>query len=699
MIFSEKLIDIMKCQPNEYYSVNRIANILGLTSYAEKKEIENALTLLEDNGHIFKNKNGKYILFENSGLIKGVLSGNAKGFAFLIPDNREEKDYFIPRKNLNGALHGDKVIISVDEYEPSGDVGIVMKILERGFDKIVGRYQRGNNNGFVIPDDKRFFADIYIPKGKYLNARNGDKVVVKINKYRIDKNPEGEITEILGGMGDKWSELLSIIRTHNIYDSFTKESIREVKSIPQQVTKEEINNRRDFRNDIVFTIDGDDSKDFDDAISIKKNGDNYILGVHIADVSHYVKENSAIDKDGLKKGNSVYFIDKVVPMLPFELSNGICSLNEGVDRLTLSCIMTINNKGEVVDNEICESVINSKHRMTYDNVTRIIEGDKELLTKYDDIYSDILLINELANILIKKREIEGVISFDTAESKILLNEKGFPIDVLPLDRGISNRIIEEFMILANTTVAEKLSLLELPCIYRVHQKPTMEKLKGFLDFVNAIGINFKLPQNNIYCKNFSKLLYSLKNNVLYLIVNRVLLRSMQKAKYSSLCDGHFGLSLDYYCHFTSPIRRYSDLFTHRMVKKMLKGEFDDISIENYDILAEEIALQCSESEIKVDEAERDYEDLKKTQFMSSLLGEEFEGVISGITAFGVFVELPNTCEGLVRIENIQGGLFNYNEKMYTLSDGNISYTLGEKVKIKVVSADVSARKVGFVFVD
>ncbi len=696
MMFKDKVLEIIQSRPSDYWSSEKVCEKLGITSVAEKQEVENALNELFVDGTLTNDVKYKYILSEYKGYMKGTLAGNAKGFAFFRADDESIPDYFIPNKNLYGGMHGDKVLVARDFSENSGDVGYVVRILERGVKEVVGTYQAGKFCGFVLPDDKRFFSDVYISDGKSKNAKNGSKVVAKITKYG-KKNPEGEIVEILGKVGAPGIDVMSIIRAHNIKCEFEKKTLVEANMLPSEVTKKQRDGRTDFTKLNTFTIDGDDSKDFDDAVSVEKlsNG-NYLLGVHIADVTEYVKEGGAIDDEAYIRGTSVYFVDRVIPMLPESLSNGICSLNESVDRLTLSCVMQIDKNGNVVDSEIVKGVISSKHRMTYNKVTRIIEGDKALIAEYSDIYSDIMLMNELADVLIKKREKEGSIDFDTQEAKIILDKNGVAVDIKPYERGISNRMIEEFMILANCTVAERLFYLELPCVYRIHEEPTEDKLESFAAFVNAVGIPFRVPQNGIRSKNLADLLTRLDGNMLYSIVNRVMLRSMQKAKYSSYCKEHFGLSRACYCHFTSPIRRYPDLFVHRMLKYLIDDRFDDRLMNGEFIRAEEVATHSTETERKADEAERDVDELKKTEYMHTLLGEECDGIVSGVTQFGVFVELENTCEGLIRIETLNDPNLVYNEKMYTLSSGDHCFTLGQKVRIKVVGADIASRRVSFV---
>jgi len=697
MDFKEKLLEIMKSRPRDMYSVKRFKEILEITDIFGENQIANALEDLANLGEIYGDKRGKYMLCNELGYVKGVIAGNPKGFAFLRPSEEGVKDYFIPGRNLNGACHGDTVLISRDMSDMAGDVGYVIKILERGVKQIVGTYQDNRTCGFVISDDKKYFNDVYISKPNSMRAQHGMKVVVNITNY-TQRNPEGKVVEILGRAGEKGVDVMSIIRAHGIKDYFDDSTLREANALPDKVLDSQKIGRTDFTLDNVFTIDGDDSKDFDDAVCISKdkNG-NYVLSVHIADVSEYVKENSALDKEAIARGTSVYFVDKVVPMLPEKLSNGICSLNEGVERLTLSCTMKINGKGEVIDSVVEKGVICSKRRMTYDKVSKALAGDENAVKEYSPFISDLKLMEELANILIKKREKEGAIDFETHEAKIKLDKNGKAIDVVPYERGFSNRIIEEFMILANCTVAEKLYFPEYPCIYRVHEKPTDEKMAAFAQFVNGIGIPWRAPVNDIHSKNLASLLTKLTGSMLYLIVNKVMLRSMQKAKYSPVCSGHFGLSANVYCHFTSPIRRYPDLFVHRMIKKMLNAEFDQKAIEHYDELAEEYSKHCSEAERRAEEAEREVEDIKKAEYLANHLGEEFDGVISGVANFGLFVELENSCEGLVKVETLESGLI-YNDKMYALTNGTTTYTLGQKVRIKVAACDVAGKRVLFYIV-
>lgn len=699
MNFKEKLLELMQEKPEKHYSVNKFQKELNAMNSSAEKEIQNALDELTENGDIIKLKANKYELLEVSGLQRGTLSGNARGFAFFRPDNPENPDMFIPNRNLSGAYHNDRVLARVIPDPESDDVGFVEKILQRGNETVVGEYIDNKKHGFVMPDDKRFFDDIYIPNKRKGKAHSGDKVFVQITKWKNKngKNPEGKIVEILGKPGEVGVDVLSLIRAHNIRDDFPKEVLDEARAIPQEVQEEAKNEREDFRNKQVITIDGDDSRDFDDAISIDKNSDGtFNLGVHIADVTEYVKENSPLDKEAFERATSIYFVDRVIPMLPKELSNGICSLNEGVDRLTLSCIMKVSKTGKLLESRVSKTIIRSTHRMTYNNVNKIIEGDNDLREKYKDILPMIDAMLELAKVMIKRRDDEGAVDFDTPEAKIILDEQGKVVDIKRYERKISNQIIEEFMILANRAVAEQMYYLDLPFVYRVHEDPDEEKIDNFAKLMVALGVHFQIPSTGIHSKNFQILLKELEGSKLFDIVNKVMLRSMKKARYSPNCTGHFGLSAKYYCHFTSPIRRYPDLFVHRMLKKLIDGEFNNRVIKEDREKSLEISTHSSQNEVKAAEAERDSDDLKKSEYMKEKLGEVFTGKVSGVTSFGVFVELENTCEGLVRTATLPDGDYEYIEELYEMRGTNHSYRLGDEVTIQVASVSLETRKVEFV---
>ncbi len=709
MEFKLKILKIMRETRTEQFTNQRIFSLFGAKSLFEKRNIEKALKDLVSDGEIKMDKSGNITLLKTksktnnkqSETFSGVLQGNQKGFAFFRPENPEDKDLFIPNRNLNGALHLDKVLVELVDKTDESDVARVVEILERGVTKVVGTFQLGNNCGFVVPDDSRYFADIYIPKAKMKQAKTGMKVVANILAFpKGRKNPEGSIIEILGTADTVGCDVLSIVRSHNIKDEFEPETLSEARAIPQTINQNISKDRVDFRNQCIITIDGEDARDLDDAISIDKNADGtFTLGVHIADVTEYVKQDSPLDKEAYSRATSVYFVDRVIPMLPQELSNGICSLNENVDRLTLSCVMTVGSDGQVIESKLCEGVINTRHRMTYTDVTNMIEGDKTTIEKFNDIMPMVNDMDELAHILINRRNREGAIDFDTPEAKIILNDKGEVVEIKQYERKISNRVIEEFMILANRAVASYMFDHNLPFIYRIHEKPKTEKVENFIKFATALGVTFKMPKEALKSKDFADLLGTLEDSPLYLIINRVLLRSMQKAKYSAECIEHFGLSANEYCHFTSPIRRYPDLFGHRMIKMMLHGEFNQNKLDEVYETVSDIANHCSEKERGADEAERDADDLKKAEYMATKLGQEYDGVVSGVTSFGVFVELDNTCEGLARIETLPDDKYEFVESMFKLEGHNHSFKLGDTVKIQVANVDMTTRRVNFAIIE
>ncbi len=673
----------------ENLGIKRIFETFEAKTQIEKDIVRKVISELEDEGVIVY-LNGRYVLFSNSGYYKGVLKGNERGFGFVITDNG---DFFIPPRSMNGALNGDTVIVkNVPSKKGTNDEGEVTKIIERGVKTLVGTFQGENAFGFVIPDDRAFFVDIYVPVKCTRGAKTGDKVLVEITGYPENrKNPEGKVLEVIGKRFDLKTEELSIIKNAGLPLEFPNEVLNELNSIPDKVEKKDLMGRTDFRNELIITIDGDDSRDFDDAISVTKNSSGtFTLGVHIADVSHYVKRNSKIDKEALNRSTSIYFPERVIPMLPQKLSNGICSLNEGVDRLTLSLIMEINRAGDVISYDICEGVINSKKRMTYSGVQRMLDNDKEALKEFSDFKELIFNANELKEILSKKREGRGNIDLTVKESHITVTNGKILVE--PRSSIDAYKIIEEFMIVANETVAEYVYYMDLPFVYRVHEKPSEEKLLGFIGFLNALGINVKWSVDNCHPKDFQTVLNKLKESPVFSVVNKVMLRSMQKAKYSPENLGHFGLSSKCYCHFTSPIRRYPDLVVHSVLKAILKGKDVEKLYGEFVSIASNIS---SENEKKADEIEREMDDYYKCRFMRSYIGDEFTGVISGVTNFGVFVELENTVEGIVRLDVLPKDKYVLNEKTFTLEGQKWRFSLGDTVDIKVLGVDTVAKKVDF----
>lgn len=632
----------------------------------------------------------------NREIIEGKLQGNERGYAFLIPSDGRKDDYFIPHGDLRGAMHGDTVLAETTSGSGYRTTARVLKVIERGITELVGTYFSHKSGGFVVPDERKYYNDIFVPFGKGVRVKSGDKVVVKILSYPKRQNPEGIIAKVLGRQFDKKTELKSILFSYKLPERFSKPLIEYADSLNDVITASDIDGRKDFRNQLCFTIDGDDAKDFDDAVSIEKTADGFKLGVHIADVSHYVKLGDIIDNEAYERGTSVYFPEQVIPMLPNKLCNDLCSLREGVDRLTLSCVMNVDFGGNVKDYEICPSVINSKARTTYNVVQQILDGDEKTIKENQKIADSVLLMSELADILTKKREEQGNIDLDVKESAISVDKNG-EINVTAMANSKSRKIIEEFMILTNVTVAEFMFYLENPFIYRIHEKPSEEKLQGFYTFLNGLGVTVKRKKDTVFPKDFQLILKKVQDTPYFTLVNRVMLRSMQKAKYSESDVGHFGLSAEHYCHFTSPIRRYPDLMIHRIIKEFLSGEQN--LQEKYGEIVADVAKKSSEKERNATDAERAVDDYYKLLYISGFVGEEFEGIISGVTGYGLFVELDSSVEGLVKSETISGKRrLNFDDKNFTLSDGKTTYKLGQKVKIQVAGVNFGERRAEFVLV-
>jgi len=637
-------------------------------------------------------------------VVKGTFSKTRKGFGFVIPEKDGMEDIFISRNDLGGAMNGDTVEVALNvqdvEAARSGISGEVVRVLKRAHFEVVGTFEKITKNGFVIPDDRKLNEDIFIAKGSFRDAQTGDKVVAKIIKYPDeDYSAEGKIVEIIGRANEAGSDIKALIRQHGLIETFPSKVVTEAKSAATK--KYDVFERVDLRDKIVFTIDGADAKDLDDAVSIYKNEKgNYVLGVHIADVSFYVEEGGFLDKEALKRGNSVYLINQVIPMLPRELSNGICSLSKGEDRLTLSIDMEINEVGEIVNHRIYESIINSCERMVYTDVSDILEHKNEkLIEKYDHIYKEILLMAELAAILKKKRTARGSLDFDLDESYISLDSFGKAESVGIAERRIANRVIEEFMLSANETIAEHFYWLELPFVYRVHEKPSIEKMEEFKVFIKNFGLMLKGNTESIHSKTLGDILSQIEGKPYESVVNTVMLKSMKKAFYSTECEGHFGLGLKYYCHFTSPIRRYPDLIIHRIIKESLEMFPSNKRKKVLNKKAEVAAETASLTERKALELEREVEKLKKTEYMSQHIGEVFEGVISGVTSFGIYVELPNTIEGMIRLDSLHDDIYDFESQKYRVIGRrkNKIFALGDKVTIVVKSADVQERQIDFEF--
>lgn len=635
--------------------------------------------------------------------IEGIFRANEKGYGFVEAEGMEE-DLFIPSGSVNKALNGDtvQVVIFKKKEGTKRAEAKVVKIVKRDKETVVGIFQKSKNFGFVVPDDKKFGTDIFISKSKCKEAKNNDKVVAKILKYPENgKNAEGEIIEILGNVNQAGVDMLSVIKEFelpNEFPSFVKE---EAESIPQEINKEDIKSRKDLRDNIIFTIDGEDAKDLDDAVCVSKNEDgNYVLDVHIADVSYYVKEDSKLDKEAIKRGTSVYMFDRVIPMLPFELSNGICSLNAGKDRFALSCSMEIDSKGNVISSEVYKSVIKVTERMTYTNVNKIINNeDEEVLSKYSKYITNFKLMEELAIILKNRRLQAGYLNLDIPESKIILDENGRVIDVKKYETTFANEIIEQFMLTANETIAEKFYWLDAPFIYRVHEEPDYDKIQETNKFLFNIGEKIKANKDNIRPRAFSDVLEKLKGTEYEKVISTLILRTLKIAKYENENKGHFGIASKYYCHFTSPIRRYPDLFIHRVISEYLSNNYNlsETRIAELENKAKKYAESSSETEKIATKAERDAEDIKKAEFMENKIGEEYIGIVSSITSFGMFVELENTVEGLIRFENMGNEYFIYDENRKQLigERTNRIFKIGDQVEIRVIEANKMLRKVAF----
>ncbi|WP_195966593.1 ribonuclease R [Clostridium sp. 1001283B150210_160208_E6] len=704
MGIKDTLLEFMREEAYRPMDIQELVSVFDINP-DEYRAFKKTLKTMEKEGLIFRTKKDKFALPERLGLITGKLQAHAKGFGFLIPEVEGEKDVFIPSSFINGAMNGDRILVQITREDKNGKKreGEVIQILERGNTKIIGVYEDSKNFGFVIAEDTRISQDIFISKKDRNGAKDGDVVVVEITKWpEKRRSPEGVVKEVLGQKGDKGLDILTIIKKYGLPEEFPPKVQAFTAGIDEEIPLKEYKRRKDLRDVRMVTIDGEDAKDLDDAVSIERldNG-RYRLGVHIADVSHYVREKNPLDKEALKRGISVYLIDRVIPMLPKKLSNGICSLNPKVDRLTLSCIMVIDGSGKVLDHEIVESVIRTNERMTYTDVTKILkDNDPELSKRYDYLLDDFKAMEELCNILYKKRTKRGAIDFEFEESKIILNEFGKPIDIKPYEREIANRIIEEFMLVCNETVAEHMFWSHLPFVYRIHEDPDEEKLEKFREFIYNLGYIVKW-NGEVKPRNLQEILEKVRGKKEETVVSTLLLRSMMRAKYSPECVGHFGLAAKYYCHFTSPIRRYPDLQIHRIIKEFINGKIDDDRSKKLTALVDYAARQSSETENIATEAEREVDDLKKAEYMLDRIGEEFEGIVSSVTSFGMFVELPNTIEGLIHITALDDDYYIYDENHLCLMGERSKkiYRLGDFVKVRCSKVDIPNREIYFDMVE
>jgi len=700
----QRIVEFMKQAAYKPLLFDELAVVLDVPR-EDRELFRSVLDELEAEGRIFKTKKNRYGIPERMNLVVGRLQGNEKGYAFVIPDDENIKDVFISVDDMNGAMHNDRVVARINRGMTAARraEGEIIKILERANNFVVGTFESSKGFGFVVPDNTKLSSDIFIPSNETNNAQTGQKVVVEITRWpEKRRSPEGRIVEILGYKDEPGTDIISIIKAYNLREDFPEEVISQAEAIPETVTEESLKGRRDLRNLRTVTIDGEDAKDLDDAISIQRlDGGLFRLGVHIADVSYYVREGTPLDREALKRGTSVYLVDRVIPMLPKKLSNGICSLNPQVDRLTFSVMMDIDSNGKVVNYEIFESVIRTCERMTYTNVYKIlVENDEELKERYRYLLDDFKAMEELALILRRKRMERGAIDFDFPEVKIILDDMGRPVDVKRYEITIANKIIEEFMLVCNETVAEHFFWLDSPFVYRIHEDPDTEKIEALNEFVYNLGYHIK-GVNKIHPRALQELLDKAKGTKEERIISTVMLRSLQKARYSHQNLGHFGLATKYYCHFTSPIRRYPDLIIHRIMKEVLKGEMKGKREEALKERLPEISRLCSERERAAEEAERETEDLKKVEYMKNHEGEVFEGIISGVTSFGMFVELENTVEGLVRMSSMEDDYYIFNEKLYCIVGERTRkvYRIGDTVKVILTNADLVARKIDFVLAD
>ena len=701
---------------------------------SQREDLMEVLDALVAEGRIGVSKKGKYGKAETFS-VNGIFSGHPKGFGFVTVEGMEQ-DVFIPEDKTGAALHGDRVQIVVEpDSRMSGSrsgmgsggrraEGAVIRVLEHANEEVVGYYQKNKNFGFVIPDNQKLAKDIFIPQGCDMGAVTGHKVVVKITDFGSEKHkPEGRVTEIIGHVNDPGTDILSIVRAYGLPEAFPQEVMEEIEDIPDHVTVPgqpvemgslygisnlvspdgwggELSGRLDLRGLQTVTIDGEDAKDLDDAVTICRDGQgHYILGVHIADVSHYVKEGSPLDREARKRSTSVYLVDRVIPMLPHKLSNGICSLNAGTDRLALSCIMEVDAQGTVLDHRIAGTVIHVDRRMTYTAVNAVVtDRDEAVMAEYEEFVPMFDCMKELADILRENRRKRGAIDFDFPESKIVLNEQGKPLEIKPYERNAATRIIEDFMLLANETVAEDYYWQSIPFLFRSHDNPDPEKMKQLGTFINNFGYFIKMQHGEIHPKELQKLLDKIEGTPEEALLSRLTLRSMKQAKYTTLCSGHFGLATRYYTHFTSPIRRYPDLQIHRIIKETLKGGLSDKRAAHYEKILPEVAVQTSALERRADEAERETDKLKKCEYMSRFIGQDFDGAISGVTNWGLYVELPNTVEGLVRMSDLDDDYYIFDEQHYELI-GEMTkktYKLGQPIRVTVSSTDRLLRTVDFI---
>lgn len=710
MITEQQLLDFMRETAYKPMTYQELEQHFDVKDAEEFREFLKLLNALEEDGKILLTRTNRYGVPERMDLQRGRLQAHAKGFAFLIPEDREHPDVYIHANDLKSAMNGDTVLVRVTSKGPAGGrlEGEVVRIVKRAVLQVVGVFQSHEAYGFVLPDDKRINRDIFIPKDSFNGAVNGQKVVVRIVSYPEGRAAaEGEVLEVLGHKDDPGVDILSVIRKHQLPEAFPDEVIAEADQAPDAITEEEIirQGRRDLRDKIIVTIDGEDAKDLDDAVNVERlpNG-NYRLGVHIADVGYYVRENSKLDQEAYNRGCSVYLVDRVIPMLPHRLSNGICSLNPQVDRLTLSCEMEFNEHMKVVKHDIFTSVIKTKERMTYTNVRKILEEeDAELMERYKDLVDVFRTMKDLALKLRANRMRRGAVDFDFDEAKVIVDDEGKAVDIVKRDRTIAEQIIEEFMLAANETVAEHFHWLKVPFLYRIHEDPDPEKLQNFMAFAANFGHQIKGRGNSIHPRALQTLLEDIQGTKEQTVLSTMMLRSMKQAKYDAESTGHFGLAAEYYSHFTSPIRRYPDLVIHRVIREVLEngGALTDERQEYLTARMPDIAQQSSERERVAVDAERDTEQMKKAEYMLDKVGEEFEGIISSVTSFGMFIELDNTVEGLTRLSVLTDDYYHFDEQHMALIGERTSkvFRIGDEVKVRVARVNMEDYTIDFELVD
>lgn len=672
----------------------------------DRANLKEALNELLSEGKLQITKRGKYLKADPlKEALVGTFISHPKGFGFVEVEGREQ-DFYIPENETLGAFHQDQVQVELlPNRGGKRQEAKIVKIISHGITKVVGTFDKAKSFGFVISDNDKISTDIYVPAEWVKGAVSGHKVVVELTDYGDEKHkPEGRIVEILGHVNDPGVDILSIVKGFDLPVEFDEKILRQAERVGKPVSEADMLGRKDLRDLQMVTIDSEDAKDLDDAVSLYLDEKGYHLGVHIADVSNYVQENSALDREAKERGTSVYLVDRVIPMLPHTLSNGICSLNQGEDRLALSCLMTVNDKGQVTSYEIVESVINVNRRMSYTAVKKILEDkDQEMMLEYEELVPMFHLMQDLSSILREQRRKRGSIDFDFPESKILLDKEGNPLEIKAYDRNVATKLIEDFMLLANETVAQHFYWLEVPFVYRTHEMPDGEKIEKLATFINNFGYHIKVKtgENEIHPKEIQKLLGKIEGSDEEALISRLTLRSMKQAKYTVECSGHFGLACDYYCHFTSPIRRYPDLQIHRIIKEQLRGRLSRSRMEHYDSILTEVASHSSKMERRADEAERETDKLKKAQYMKKHIDDVFTGVVSGITTWGIYVELPNTVEGMIHVTRLTGDYYYYKEDTYEMigRDTGKGFKLGQKVKIRVADVDVSLKTIDFVLAE